>query len=166
MNSEGLESKRSAKSRRGPLLAAGALLCAAGALAFIAFGRLGDNLIYYWSPSEMLAHGASAYGPTIRLGGLVKPGSMHWSPSHAELRFVLVDGESASAASIDVLTSKTPPQMFREGIGVVVEGTFDISKTFRTERLMVNHGNEYRPPRNDAEFKDMLKRAGNPEAMR
>jgi cytochrome c-type biogenesis protein CcmE len=37
--------------------------------------------------------------------------------------------------------------MFREGIGVVVEGIFDRSQTFTSQRLMVNHSNEYRPPK-------------------
>ncbi len=37
--------------------------------------------------------------------------------------------------------------MFREGIGVVVEGTFDATQVFKTNRLMINHSNEYRPPK-------------------
>jgi cytochrome c-type biogenesis protein CcmE len=46
-----------------------------------------------------------------------------------------------------VVSRETPPQMFRERIGVVVEGTFDKSQTFSSSRLMVNHSNEYRPPK-------------------
>jgi cytochrome c-type biogenesis protein CcmE len=41
---------------------------------------------------------------------------------------------------------------------VVVEGTYDASKVFKTSRLMVNHSNEYKPPKTDQEFKDMMKK--------
>ncbi len=44
-------------------------------------------------------------------------------------------------------STEVPPQMFREGIGVVVEGTFDKSQVFSSNRLMVNHSNEYRAPK-------------------
>jgi cytochrome c-type biogenesis protein CcmE len=55
----------------------------------------------------------------------------------------------------------TPPQMFREGIGVVVEGTYSASAVFTTNRLMVNHSNEYRAPDGGAtgEWKDTLSQA-------
>jgi len=46
-----------------------------------------------------------------------------------------------------VSSTEVPPQMFREGIGVVVEGTYDRSGVFTSHRLMVNHSNEYRPPK-------------------
>ena len=46
-----------------------------------------------------------------------------------------------------VRSTEVPPQMFREGIGVVVEGTFDKTQVFSSNRLMVNHSNEYRAPK-------------------
>jgi cytochrome c-type biogenesis protein CcmE len=42
-------------------------------------------------------------------------------------------------------------------VGVVVEGTIDSTHVFKTSRLMVNHSNEYRPPKNDQELKEMMK---------
>lgn len=45
------------------------------------------------------------------------------------------------------MTTKTPPQMFQEGIGAVVEGALNPDGTFEANRLMVKHGNEYRPPK-------------------
>ena len=134
-------------STRNRLFAVGALLVAGAALAFIAFGNMGKNLVFYWTPGEMLAQGSKAYGPTIRLGGIVQPGSLHWDAAHTHLTFKVADSDKAGAPAVLVQSRETPPQMFRERIGVVVEGTFDRSQTFSSQRLMVNHSNEYRPPK-------------------
>ena len=134
-------------SRRNRLLAVVALLCAGAALVFVAFGNMGKNLVFYWTPGEMLAQGSRAYGPTIRLGGVVQPGSLHWDAAHTDLSFRVADSAKPDAVSVLVRARETPPQMFRERIGVVVEGTFDRSQTFHSQRLMVNHSNEYRPPK-------------------
>ena len=152
-------------SLKGPLMAVAALAVAGGALAFIAMGNIGDNLVYYWSPGEMLAQGEKAYGPTIRLGGLVVPGSIEWNAGHTEVRFRVSDGEKPESPVVQVVCDQVPPQMFREKIGVVVEGTFDAAQVFKTSRLMVSHGNDYKPPKDDKEFKEMLKNAG-PQAQR
>jgi cytochrome c-type biogenesis protein CcmE len=132
---------------RNRLIALAALLIAGGGLAWVTLGNLGKNLVFYWTPGEMLAQGARAYGPTIRLGGIVQGGSLHWNASRSELSFRVADDRQPEAASVLVQARETPPQMFREGIGVVVEGTFDKSQTFTSHRLMVNHSNEYRPPK-------------------
>lgn len=131
---------------RNRLIAVVALLVAGAGLAYVSFGNIGKNLVYYWSPSEMLAKGDAAYGPTVRLGGIVQPGSLHWDPSHTQLTFRVADSHAKGAASVEVQSTEIPPQMFREGIGVVVEGTFAKSKVFTSSRLMVNHSNVYRPP--------------------
>jgi cytochrome c-type biogenesis protein CcmE len=133
--------------KRTTWLGLGALLVAGSALAFIAFGDLGKNLVYYWTPSEMLAAGSKAYGATIRLGGVVQKGSLAWDAGHTELSFRVANDPTAGAPSVLVRVHETPPQMFREGIGVVVEGTFDKGQVFTSHRLMVNHSNEYRPPK-------------------
>lgn len=133
--------------KRTTLLALGALLVAAAALGVIAFGDIGKNLVYYWTPAEMLAAGSKAYGATIRLGGIVQKGTMAWDAGHTELSFRVANDATPAAASVLVKVRETPPQMFREGIGVVVEGTLDKSQVFTSNRLMVNHSNEYRPPK-------------------
>lgn len=117
-----------------------ALALAAGALAYIAFGNLGENLVYYWSPTELHANAAKARGATIRLGGLVEPGTV--TKDGTTLHFLVSDG----TASVPVTTAEIPPAMFREGIGVVVEGTVDDSGTFTSRRLMVKHDNTYQAP--------------------
>lgn len=145
------------KSWKGPLLALGALAVAGGALTFIAVGNLGDNLVYYWSPSDLLAQGPKAYGPTIRLGGVVVPGSIEWNPGHTALTFKVADSPQPEAKVVSVACEEIPPQMFREGIGVVVEGTYDSAAVFKSSRLMVNHSNEYRPPKPGEDPKQWMK---------
>jgi cytochrome c-type biogenesis protein CcmE len=132
---------------RNRLLAVGALLVAGAGLAFVAMGDIGENLVYYWSPQEMLTQGEKAYGPTIRLGGVVKPGTIQWNEAHTTLEFRVTTDHKPESVSVLVRSTEVPPQMFREGIGVVVEGTFDKSQVFTSNRLMVNHSNEYRAPK-------------------
>lgn len=141
---------------RNRLLAVGALLVAGAGLALVAFGNIGENLVYYWRPSEMLGQGERAYGPVIRLGGQVQPGSIQWDAQHTTLHFSVMDSEKPGASTVMVRTSEVPPQMFRERIGVVVEGTFDKSQVFQGNRLMVNHSNEYRAPKTDDDVKKMF----------
>jgi cytochrome c-type biogenesis protein CcmE len=128
-----------------------ALAVAGAAFAFITVGGIGDNLVYYWGPSEIVAAGDRAVGATIRLGGQVAKGSIQQARG-SELRFAVSDGK----ATVNVRTRSVPPQMFREGIGVVVEGTMKRDGHFESQRLMVSHGNEYRAPA-DGEKPDMKK---------
>src|SRR5262249_45867426 len=132
-----------------------------------AFGNLGQNLVYYWTPGEMLSKGRSAYGPTIRLGGMVKPGSLQWEAQHTRLQFRVADSKDPNAPSGMVSSTEVPPQMFREGSGVVVEGTSDKSLVFASNRLMVNHSNEYRPPKEGEDhrnWKNTVSEGSNPTA--
>ncbi|NTX52638.1 cytochrome c maturation protein CcmE [Myxococcus sp. CA039A] len=132
---------------RNRLFALGALLVAGAGLGFVAFGNIGENLVYYWSPSEMLAQGEKAYSATIRLGGVVQPGSIQWNAEHTTLHFRVANDANEGTPSVLVRSTETPPQMFRDKIGVVVEGTYDASGVFSSNRLMVNHSNEYRAPK-------------------
>jgi cytochrome c-type biogenesis protein CcmE len=119
-----------------------ALLVAAGALAFISMGNIGENLVYYWDVGQLSSAGDKAIGATIRLGGVVKEGSVDWNADENSLKFVVSDGTH----DVPVVNTGAPPQMFREGIGVVVEGTMTTGGTFTSDRLMVKHSNEYKVP--------------------
>jgi cytochrome c-type biogenesis protein CcmE len=119
-----------------------ALLLAAGGLAWLAFGNLGDNLVYYWSPSELSEAGAKGVGATVRLGGQVKEGSVRWDPDRTDLNFIVTD----AAHDVPVHATAVPPAMFREGIGVVVEGKLNEAGLFESDRLMVKHDNQYQAP--------------------
>jgi cytochrome c-type biogenesis protein CcmE len=121
-----------------------ALLVAAGGFAVIAAGRIGNNLVYYWSPSDLIRSGNKAYGASIRLGGLVAPGSLVKTTTSNDVQFDVTDLKM----TVHVRTHGVPPQMFREGIGVVVEGTMTRDGWFDGSRLMVSHSNEYKAPKN------------------
>jgi len=124
----------------------------AGALLYFVVGGIGNNLVYYWGPSEVLAAGPKAQGASIRLGGLVEEGSIKKGQG-SNLSFTVTDGKK----SLPVRCTSVPPQMFREGIGVVVEGTVAKDGVFESHRLMVSHGNEYKAPSGPAGSVDLKK---------
>jgi cytochrome c-type biogenesis protein CcmE len=143
-------------SNRNRWFAFGALAVAGLAFVVITYGGIGENLVYYWGPSDLRAAGDKAVGATIRLGGLVADGSIREGAGASSLEFDVVDGQ----ASVHVKASGVPPQMFREGIGVVVEGTLNRAGYFEGRRLMVSHDNEYRAPddsRTNADVKMLMK---------
>lgn len=124
------------------LFLVGALLVAGGALAAISVGNMGENLVYYWDVGQLVENAGRAEGATIRLGGVVKEGTVKWVPERNMLDFEITDGTHA----VPVRATGAPPQMFREGIGVVLEGNLAQDGAFETDRLMVKHSNEYKAP--------------------
>lgn len=123
------------------------LVIAAGALTWIAVGSMGANLVYYWTPSELVEAGDSAKGATVRLGGMVKAGSINWDKDTQVLTFVAFDEK----AEVPVRATQLPPDMFRENIGVVVEGHLGDDGVFLSDRMFVKHDNEYRAPHDPKE---------------
>ena len=110
-------------------------------LIFLAVSGIGDNLVYYWSPAELVEKGEAARGVPVRLGGMVVAGSV--GPIEGtELDFTLTDG----VAEVRVHANELPPAMFREGVGVIVEGSMGSGDVFEANRLMVAHDNNYAPP--------------------
>ena len=130
-----------------------AVLVAAGAFAFIAAGKIGNNLVYYWSPSDLQHAGDKAYGASIRLGGLVKQGTLVKQTTGMDVQFDVTDLKT----TVHVKSHGVPPQMLREGIGVVVEGTMSRDGYFDGSRLMVSHNNEYRAPHNKVNAEELIK---------
>lgn len=121
----------------------GAFLVAGAAFVIIAASSMNKNLVYYWTPTDLIANGDKAYGATIRLGGMVSPGTIKNHAGVSGVEFDVHDGTK----SVHVKSNGVPPQMFRENIGVVVEGTMVKSGYFQCNRLMVSHSNEYRAPK-------------------
>ncbi|MEA2488500.1 MAG: cytochrome c-type biosis protein CcmE [Acidobacteriota bacterium] len=119
----------------------GAFLVAAAAFAVIASSGINKNLVYYWTPTDLRANGNKAYGATIRLGGMVTKGSIRQTGGSG-VEFDVHD----AGTTVHVKSAGAPPQMFRENIGVVVEGTMLRSGSFESNRLMVSHSNEYKAP--------------------
>jgi cytochrome c-type biogenesis protein CcmE len=141
------------EGRRRRIYLVVSLLVAAAALGLVSFGNIGENLVYYWDPSQLQAAGKDAVGPTIRLGGVVQAGSMNWDAEASDLKFTVGDGK----ALVQVHSKGAPPQMFREGIGVVVEGTMSKAGVFESRRVMVKHSNEYKAPEEGASVEDLYK---------
>ncbi len=127
-----------------------AILLAAAGLSVVVVGGIEDNLVYYWTPTELLDKGEQGVGANVRLGGMVKSGSVDWNPESLDLRFEVHDG----AETIRVHSQGVPPEMFRENVGIVVEGTLSPGGVFECDRLLVKHGNEYTAP-DDGEHPDM-----------
>jgi cytochrome c-type biogenesis protein CcmE len=119
-----------------------ALLVAGGAFLAITASGIGENLVYYWGPKELRAAGSKALGATVRLGGQVAPGSVKPFDGVSNLEFDVTDG----TALVHVVSKGVPPQLFRDRIGVVVEGTMTAAGVFESRRLMVSHDNKYRAP--------------------
>ncbi|HKZ30419.1 MAG TPA: cytochrome c maturation protein CcmE [Acidimicrobiia bacterium] len=107
-------------------------------LGFMLFGGLGDNLVYYLTPAEAVTQRTDfPDGERFRLGGLVVDGTVQ--ETDKGVTFVVTDGDK----SIDVVNTGAPPQLFREGIGVVVEGAWS-GDHFESDTLIVKHDEEYR----------------------
>jgi len=128
-----------------------AIIWVLGVLVYVSWEDLGENLVYYWTPSETLAKAARLKNKdaTIRLGGVVGKDSVKWVAETRELTFGVADATEPDAKSVLVDSKGAPPQMFREGIGVVVEGRLGADNVFHSDRVMVNHDNQYHPPNAD-----------------
>lgn len=109
---------------------------------------LGDNVLYFYSPSEAKAR-AVPPGRTINLGGLVEKGSIE-RPGGLEVRFRVTDGDAAVAVSYD----RDLPDLFREGQGVVVTGAFKDDGSFAASNVLAKHDETYMPPEVARALKD------------
>ena len=150
----------SASGRRKAALAVGVVIIIA-AFGVLLYGGIDKNVVFFLTPNELLSRGTAAYDVPIRLGGLVQPGSVKWDADKLDLRFVVMD---SGGQSVNVHSSGAPPQMFRDGMGVVVEGRYHRSGVFESTNLMVKHSNEYRKPehgeRPQQMYKSLVKGAG------
>ena len=119
------------------LPAAGLLVVLIG---FLLWGNLNSNLVYYLEPTEAIEQRAdTAAGERFRLGGQVVAGTLVEADDSAT--FELSDGTS----SVRVRHDGVPPQLFREGIGAIVEGSWD-GDVFHSDALIVKHDENYEAP--------------------
>ena len=142
-----------AQGRRRAALAVSVVIIVA-AFAFLLYGGIDKNVVFFLTPEELLARGPSAFDVPVRLGGLVVPGSVKWDADKLDLRFVVTD---SGGQSVNVHSTGAPPQMFRDGMGVVVEGRYHRSGVFESTSLMVKHSNEYRKPEHGGRPQEMYK---------
>lgn len=122
----------------------GGLLALATALILVG---LRDSIVAFYPPSE-LAVKAQA-GQQVRIGGLVEPGSVGRDPDGA-LTFTVTDG----AASIRVRYQGQPPDLFREGQGVVANGIYHPGDVFTATTLLARHDETYMPREVERALKD------------
>jgi len=138
-------------TRRGKFVAGGLVIIAA--IAYLIWSGVSQSVVYFVTPSELLA--APVPSKTYRLGGLVQPGSLKWEPKSLDLFFTLSDGK----ASVPVRHKGTPPDLFSEGRGAVVEGSWTREGYFKASLIMAKHSEEYRAPHDGAQpgYKELMK---------
>jgi cytochrome c-type biogenesis protein CcmE len=113
-----------------------AVLGAAAALVLTAFQ---ENLVFFFTPSQVVAQEAPK-GRTFRIGGMVEKGSV--KREGVDVRFVVTD----TAKSIPVVYSGALPDLFREGKGVVAQGQLGADGVFRAREVLAKHDENYMPP--------------------
>ena len=112
--------------------------------------RSSDAIVFFNSPTDVVEKHV-APGARIRLGGLVKPGSLARGDNLA-VRFEVTDGNK----SVPVSFTGILPDLFREGQGVVTEGALDAGGTFKADSVLAKHDETYMPK----EVADALKKQG------
>lgn len=100
-----------------------------------------QSTVFFYTPSEILDTPNEFEGRTIRIGALVAPGSTEWDEEAVQLKFRITED---SRRMIPVVFDGVKPDMYREGQGVVVEGTLDAMGVFRANTLLVKHSEEYK----------------------
>ena len=136
------------KKRRLVLISSAfAVLCLALGLVLVA---LRDNIVFFYGPSE-LAQKAPHEGQRLRIGGLVKQGSLVREGENT-VRFAVTDTKQ----EVEVTYTGLLPDLFREGQGVVAEGTLGQDKVFHADSILAKHDERYMP----REVADALKKQG------
>ena len=127
------------RQRRAILV--GAMVLGLGAASALALLAIGENMLWFFTPSQLLANEPPT-GNRIRLGGLVVEGSVRRRPGDLEIRFDLADHEAA----ITVAYRGLLPDLFREGQGIVALGRLDDDGVLRAEEVLAKHDETYMPP--------------------
>ncbi len=138
-------------TRRVKFVAGGLVILAA--LGYLVFAGVSQSVVYFVTPSELSA--APVTGKAYRLGGMVKPGTLTWNAQSLDLRFTLSDGR----ASVPVRHKGAPPDLFAEGRGAVVEGTWTADGYFKAGLIMAKHSEEYKAPHDasQAGYKELIR---------
>jgi cytochrome c-type biogenesis protein CcmE len=111
----------------------------AACVGYLVYGGIQETIVYFVTPSELHAKGTAAYGRSLRLGGLVKEGS--WSQEAGTLNhtFELVDETS----TVKVAFRGIPPDLFGEGRGALVEGSYGPDGIFQAKTILAKHSEDY-----------------------
>jgi len=127
-----------------------AALVVVGAAVGLTLYALNDNIVFFYSPSDILEKHV-AVGARLRVGGLVEPGSVIKSADE-NIAFAISDGSN----TVKVTYRGLPPDLFREGQGVVAEGALTEPGLMTAETILAKHDERYMP----REVVDSLKKQG------
>ena len=126
-----------AKTRIGILIF---LLIIAFFVIFIVLKSLEENVVYFFSPSEIYNKETVSINKKIRIGGLVKNNSV--KKTETSITFIITDLSNEIIVSYSGLT----PNLFAEGKGVVAEGKLKDKKYFIADKILAKHDENYMPP--------------------
>jgi cytochrome c-type biogenesis protein CcmE len=136
------------KQRRLTLI--GASLAVLAIAAALVLGALHDSIVFFNSPTDV-AEKRILLGTRMRIGGLVKPGSLQRG-DNLQVSFAVTDGN----ADIEVRYQGIVPDLFREGQGVVAEGKLESGGVLAADTVLAKHDERYMP----REVVDALKKSG------
>jgi cytochrome c-type biogenesis protein CcmE len=141
--------------KRRRLYILGLFLLGLGTATALTLSAFQDNLVFFYSPTDLAAKEKELPpGRLFRLGGLVEPGSIDRASGSGavEVRFRVTDLNRA----VPVVYAGILPDLFREGQGVVANGTLGTDGVFRARELLAKHDENYMPP----EVAEALKKSG------
>ena len=116
-------------------------LAGLGVAAFLAAQAFRSNLVFFYSPSEVVAK-AAPVGRTFRVGGLVEKDTLKRDNDGLTVRFTVTD----TAQSIPVVYKGILPDLFKEGKGCVAQGHVGADGVFYADQVLAKHDENYMPP--------------------
>jgi cytochrome c-type biogenesis protein CcmE len=116
-------------------------LVALGLATWLVLGAFRNNLVFFFSPSQVAAKEAPI-GRTFRIGGLVQDGTLKRDADGLTIRFVVTD----TANTIPVAYKGILPDLFKEGRGCVAQGRVGSDGVFYADQIMAKHDENYMPP--------------------
>jgi cytochrome c-type biogenesis protein CcmE len=127
--------------RRRRMALVALIVLGVGSAAALALTAFKDNLLYFYSPSDVIAGKAPA-DRVFRVGGMVPEGSFRREPGSLEAQFVLTD----YAHEVKVSYTGVLPDLFREGQGVIARGRMGPDGVFVADEVLAKHDENYMPP--------------------
>ena len=109
--------------------------------AYLAASAFRDNLVFFFSPTQVAAKEAPV-NRSFRVGGLVQEGSVKRDNDGLTVRFMVTD----TAASVPVVYKGILPDLFKEGRGCVAQGRVDANGVFYADQVLAKHDEDYMPP--------------------
>lgn len=128
-------------ARHRRMLLVGLILLGVGGAVAFALTAFQEDLLYFYSPSEVNA-GKAPGDKVFRVGGMVTKGSFQRPVGSLEASFVVTD----YAHDVTVRYSGVLPDLFREGQGIIARGRMNSDGTFVAEEVLAKHDENYMPP--------------------